>query len=471
MTVNDIPTVCHNLTCDFTYTEPVGEITGYSYNHNTKLLVLEGNDLPNVTANISSINFAHTNCVLNESSLSNTSLECTLDENPTCGIHLPILTSTLGIIPNSNQLVAEHIECTVTSIFPSTSLNLLGGDNLTFTGTMLPKVLSTSEVSIKFNDALQTNCIPQISSTDQLVCLTEKFDTVASANANLGVDIIINNKTVVQTVSATSRNVVQSGSNLNPSSVNPVLKTKIEIQLDANFPYTLNRNDFSVNATSISNSTYIRYLNVIAVNDTAKTITVMFGGAESKYGPLKIWIRHAVTGLIESDGLTLDVNAYVDSYSPKVGSIYGGTLLTITGRNFGQEITDNPVQISTNGGVDSIDCYVQSTSATEIKCRVDSKIVPRDNNLAGAVVVFLKTSEEATCDSAVCSWYYTASLPVVENVTTEFDNSTLAWKVKVTGTGFTGATSDVEFYYANTLQTTSSVTATEAVITISNVTS
>jgi hypothetical protein len=29
---------------------------------------------------------------------------------------------------------------------------LLGGDNLTFTGSMLPKVLSTSTISIKFND-------------------------------------------------------------------------------------------------------------------------------------------------------------------------------------------------------------------------------------------------------------------------------------------------------------------------------
>jgi hypothetical protein len=29
---------------------------------------------------------------------------------------------------------------------------LLGGDNLTFTGTMLPKVLSTSSVAIKFSD-------------------------------------------------------------------------------------------------------------------------------------------------------------------------------------------------------------------------------------------------------------------------------------------------------------------------------
>jgi hypothetical protein len=65
-----------------------------------------------------------------------------------------------------------------------------------------------------------------------------------------------------------------------------VLKTPIEIQLDTNFPITLNKEDFSVNATSLTNSTYMRYLNVIGVNDTAKTITVMFGGSISNYSPL-----------------------------------------------------------------------------------------------------------------------------------------------------------------------------------------
>lgn len=97
-------------------------------------------------------------------------------------------------------------------------------------------------------------------------------------------------------------------------------------------------------------------MNVISVDDDAKTITCKFGGAES--GTFKLWIRHSATGLIESDGLTLDVNTYVTSYSPTVGSIYGGTLLTIDGLNFGDEYTDNPVQISTNGGVGSVDCFV-----------------------------------------------------------------------------------------------------------------
>jgi len=70
-------------------------------------------------------------------------------------------------------------------------------------------------------------------------------------------------------------------------------------------------------------------MNVIDVDDAAKTITTKFGGAES--GSYKILIRHSLEGLIETDGLILDVNSYMTSYSPMTGSIYGGTLLTING--------------------------------------------------------------------------------------------------------------------------------------------
>ena len=155
-------------------------------------------------------------------------------------------------------------------------------------------------------------------------------------------------------------------------------------------------------------------MNVLRVDDTAKTITCMFGGAESKHGPFEILIRHSVAGLINSTGLILDVNTYVDSYSPKIGSIYGGQLIAITGRNFGNVFTDNPIQISTNGGVDSIDCYLKSITANDITCRIDSLLTgnQRAANQEATMVVFLKVSEEATCDTAnVCDYLYTDNLP------------------------------------------------------------
>jgi hypothetical protein len=141
------------LTCDFTYTEPVGEVEGYTFNHVTNKLTLEGINFPNVTSNISSIFFAHSHCTIDESTLTSTFLECTLDETPVCGDHLPIFTSTLGVIPNAVGLIEDTVVCTFNYVTPSEKLNLLGGDNLTFTGTFLPRDLTTSTVSIKFSDA------------------------------------------------------------------------------------------------------------------------------------------------------------------------------------------------------------------------------------------------------------------------------------------------------------------------------
>jgi len=56
--------------------------------------------------------------------------------------------------------------------------------------------------------------------------------------------------------------------------------------------------------------------------------------------------------------MILDVSASVTSYSPQVGSVYGGTMLTIQGKNFGKEKTDNPVQLSTGGAANNVDCFV-----------------------------------------------------------------------------------------------------------------
>jgi hypothetical protein len=163
------------------------------------------------------------------------------------------------------------------------------------------------------------------------------------------------------------KETIEGSRDLDPNSASPVLKTPIFISLDPAFPYALNAEDFSVNATSTADETYVRYLNVLSVVDTpavegdtpveaVKKLRVMFGGAESGY--FQMSIRHKTYGLLDTTDMILDVSSKVTSYSPKVGSIYGGTLLTISGSNFGTVKTDNPVQLSTHGGVGSIDCYV-----------------------------------------------------------------------------------------------------------------
>lgn len=50
----------------------------------------------------------------------------------------------------------------------------------------------------------------------------------------------------------------KAGIVLTPPSANPTLKTKINITLESDFPYTLDKSHFTVNATNISNPTYMR---------------------------------------------------------------------------------------------------------------------------------------------------------------------------------------------------------------------
>lgn len=47
--VGDQPAVCHNMTCDFTYLTPVGEITSATYDQASKKLVIQGTNLPTNT--------------------------------------------------------------------------------------------------------------------------------------------------------------------------------------------------------------------------------------------------------------------------------------------------------------------------------------------------------------------------------------------------------------------------------------
>ena len=213
----------------------------------------------------------------------------------------------------------------------------------------------------------------------------------------------INWYTLTNSFQLTTMTETKTGVTLNPTSASPVLKTMVNITLESTFPYTLAREDFSVNATNISSPEYFRQMNVVAVDDANKMISVMFGGAHS--GDYAVNIRHSAYGLVDTEGLIFNVGSTVTSVSPQTGSIYGGTLVTIQGTNFGTVATDNPVQISTLGAVGSIDCLVQTTSANEITCRVAPTV--KADGTTGKMITFLKVSEEAVCTpNSTCTWTY-----------------------------------------------------------------
>jgi hypothetical protein len=190
---------------------------------------------------------------------------------------------------------------------------LLAIDNLTISGTKLPWDVSRSDIEITFDNNAATNCVPQVSQTDELVCLTQPFN-IDEAGNTVRMSININGVNVQNDLSFNLMTETRSGVLFEPDTASPVLKTAINITLESDFPYTLAKEDFSVNATNITNPEYYRQMNVIAVYDELKTLTVMFGGAWT--GDYTIDIRHKTFGLIDTSGLMFIVGSNVTSIEP-----------------------------------------------------------------------------------------------------------------------------------------------------------
>jgi len=213
---------------------------------------------------------------------------------------------------------------------------------------------------------------------------------------------------------------------LTPSSASPVLKTEITVQLATNYPETMVVDDFTVMLYSYNDTTYERELYVMRADDSTKTLVVKFPGAES--GLYYMQVISTQHGYLDSDTLILEVHGTVTSVSPLTGSVYGGTLVTITGENFGTYATDNPVKIGSEY------CYVLTTEATQITCRTD--MLPSQNAQDELIIVFLRTSEEAaTPNNEDMLFTYIQPTTIVDSLSVAFDETTFSHKLTVTGTG------------------------------------
>lgn len=61
--------------------------------------------------------------------------------------------------------------CVIEGIEPVAEYNLLGYDNITFTGKNFPHELDDNTIDIGF-EGIDVKCVPQYSTTLEMVCLT-----------------------------------------------------------------------------------------------------------------------------------------------------------------------------------------------------------------------------------------------------------------------------------------------------------
>jgi len=117
------------------------------------------------------------------------------------------------------------------------------------------------------------------------------------------------------------------------------------------------------------------------------------------------------------------VETKITDYTPKTGSIYGGTLITIYGDNFSEDRYDNNVRIGLY-----TDCLVLSSTDGQITCRTLERSPDADfNEDQEELIVLLKLSEEAKCatvgSNCEFTWIEDSALPAITSYTADWDSS------------------------------------------------
>lgn len=194
-------------------------------------MTITGTKLPdNKTTKIQSITFAKSTCTVKTATA--TSIQCVLDKNPTCGSHIPAVTTFKGNVANAKTVKAKEIACTITSATPSTALNILGEDTITFTGTNFPHELVGNTFELNFDNTGKTKCTPTKTKSTELVCLTGSFSASSDLNKEYGLVITINGLKVTYDKKFKTNKDVQATKSLDPTSASPVIKTRITIELN-----------------------------------------------------------------------------------------------------------------------------------------------------------------------------------------------------------------------------------------------
>jgi hypothetical protein len=138
------------------------------------------------------VRFANTDCIFDNSTSTHGELHCELADAPTCGEWHPEIYSDHGLIPTDLAATKIKVDCTVTAITPKTDLNVLGGDNLTISGTNFPKFVADNTVEIGFSNSGSTKCVLQSSKSTEMICLTKSFDKVSNLDEEFTMIININ---------------------------------------------------------------------------------------------------------------------------------------------------------------------------------------------------------------------------------------------------------------------------------------
>lgn len=161
-------------------------------------------------------------------------------------------------------------------------------------------------------------------------------------------------------------------------------------------------------------------------------------------------------------------------FSPKQGSIYGGTKLTIQGGPFTTDLTETIVKVGYKWWEDiNFFCYMISATETEVTCRIAHDLNREAKEYE--VIAFASAYEESNCEmqnNCLFEFLDTTALPEVTGpASAVFDSVSGEYTIVIPGSGFTDTAADIEFYLNDVPQTVLSATGSEVVVQVDTLTS
>jgi len=415
VTVDGLDSVCPEENCGYTYIESIGSLSDVELVGSRMFVrgAFVNEQAHAFEANTPiKVKLAGAECVLsNEYDPSSNVFECDLAGAPQAGEHRVSVTGPYGDFDNTSTPLFT-VDLVIDTVEPSTDLNPFGGNTVVISGSGFSN--DASEVSVTFDDG--TICKVTVSTSTSITCRTQRFDQ-SNIKEEYDLTISFNEQTVETTVSLGT--YTQYANTISPTSVSPVLRSDLLIQLDDTFTGELAVEHFRAELNLVSEITTGHWafdyetglfnwiedeqtawpLFVKSVDAAAKTVTISFRGASS--GIYTVILYSSSLGRLNDQNLQITTESYLTGISPRQGSAVGGTLVTISGSNFSDEPKDNPVMIG-----ESL-CLVEESSHDEIKCRiarreaVDEAFTPEEVQVS----VLLKLAETATtCDD--CSFTF-----------------------------------------------------------------
>lgn len=177
----------------------------------------------------------------------------------------------------------------------------------------------------------------------------------------------------------------------------------------------------------------IYQMKILSVNDTFIKAGIP-GGLPGLFdvNVIKEGFGNAIAIPRDVNDFTYEV--YITSISPSTGSIGGGTLITITGKNFVPDVLDTMVTI---GNELNQLCKIESITETEIKCRTPPKNEYYAIGDAQVVTVDSKLIIPTNCTSPTSNCWFTYidqnNGPLLESMSS---NSITTGSITLTGQRF-----------------------------------